>query len=150
MVDALYDVVGGKVFERCIHVMAGGGRMLVVGFTGGAIQSIPANLLLVKGISVLGVRAGADIQLQPQWAMEMNQQMKELTSGEEGRMLAPVIDSQVTAENFASAYRRVASRSVIGKAVVAWKTETMQQRHTTVSPHNDAGATQQMATLAKL
>ena len=128
LVDVVYDVVGGDTFDRCLGVMAGGGRLLVVGFTGGRVQAVPANLLLVKGVSVVGVRAGAEMRGRPEVAREMNARMRELTEGEAGRALAPVIDSQVDAEHFHAAYRRIADRSVIGKAVVTWTAEAQQQR----------------------
>ena len=139
-VDVLYDVVGGELFDRCVSVMAGGGRMLVVGFAGGRVQSVPANLVLVKGVAVVGVRAGADMQRSPQLVLEMNRQLKALTEGEEGRALAPLLDAQVDAEHFREAYTRVASRAVVGKAVVVWKEEEGQRREKPPSTVSAAAA----------
>lgn len=51
----IYDVVGGtKLFSSLLKVSGRGCRILIVGFAGGDIQKIPANLLLVKSVSVLG------------------------------------------------------------------------------------------------
>ena len=50
---------------QCLRVVAPGGRLLVVGFASGDIPSIPANIPLVKGFSVVGVRAGAEMARDP-------------------------------------------------------------------------------------
>lgn len=54
----VFDPVGGHVFDESTRCIAWGGRLLVVGFTSGRIASIPANIPLIKGFSVIGVRAG--------------------------------------------------------------------------------------------
>src|ERR1700755_3137486 len=55
--DVVYDPVGGEVFENSMRCIAWGARILVIGFTGGIVLS-RTNLLLIKGASALGVRAG--------------------------------------------------------------------------------------------
>lgn len=55
--DVVFDPVGGAVFEDSLRCIAWGARLLVVGFTGG-IGLARTNLVLIKGASVLGVRAG--------------------------------------------------------------------------------------------
>jgi NADPH2:quinone reductase len=57
--DVIYDPVGGDLFDACLRAVAWGGRLLVIGFASGKIQSIPANLPLLKGSSVMGVFWGA-------------------------------------------------------------------------------------------
>lgn len=54
-VDVIYDPVGGILTEQGLRAMAWRGRLLVVGFASGAVPSIPINLLLVKGCSLVGV-----------------------------------------------------------------------------------------------
>ena len=56
--DLIYDPVGGDVFDESARCIAWGGRLLVIGFTSGRIATIPANIPLIKGFSVVGVRAG--------------------------------------------------------------------------------------------
>ena len=56
--NAIYDPVGGEVFEQSLRCIAPEGRIMPVGFAGGTIQQIPANLLLVKNISVCGLNMG--------------------------------------------------------------------------------------------
>ena len=54
----MFDPVGGDVFDESTRCIAFGGRLLVVGFTAGRIATVPANIPLIKGFAVIGVRAG--------------------------------------------------------------------------------------------
>lgn len=56
--DVIYDPVGGDVFDESVRCIAFGGRLLVVGFTSGRIATVSTNMPLIKGFSVIGVRAG--------------------------------------------------------------------------------------------
>jgi NADPH:quinone reductase len=57
-VQLCFDPVGGDVFDQSVRCMAFGGRYLVVGFASGRIPEISVNYPLIKGFSVIGVRAG--------------------------------------------------------------------------------------------
>ena len=56
--DVVFDPVGGDVFDESTRCIGFGGRLLVVGFTSGRIATVPTNIPLIKGFSVIGVRAG--------------------------------------------------------------------------------------------
>ena len=58
-VDVVYDPVGGDIFDQSLRAIAWEGRLLVIGFASGRIPKVPANYLLVKNCSVLGVYWGA-------------------------------------------------------------------------------------------
>ncbi len=62
--DVVFDPVGGEIFENSVRCIAWGARILVIGFTGG-IGLARTNLLLIKGASVLGVRAGEAVRRNP-------------------------------------------------------------------------------------
>src|SRR5437868_7682668 len=62
--DVVFDPVGGEIFENSMRCLAWGARILVIGFTGG-IGMARTNLLLIKGASVLGVRAGEAVRKNP-------------------------------------------------------------------------------------
>ncbi len=62
--DVVFDPVGGEIFENSLRCIAWGARLLVIGFTGG-IGLARTNLLLIKGASVLGVRAGEAVRRNP-------------------------------------------------------------------------------------
>ena len=57
-IDLCFDPVGGDVFDQSVRCMAFGGRYLVIGFTSGRIPDISVNYPLIKGFSIIGVRAG--------------------------------------------------------------------------------------------
>ena len=54
-VDAVFDPVGGDYTAAALRLLATGGRLLIVGFAAGAIPQIPANRLLLKDLSAVGV-----------------------------------------------------------------------------------------------
>ena len=64
-VDVVYDPVGGRLFDESLRATALGGRILVIGFASGTVPQIPANILLVKNISVLGFFWGQYQTLAP-------------------------------------------------------------------------------------
>jgi len=64
--DVVYDPVGGDVFDESVRCIAFNGRLLVVGFTSGRIPTISVNMPLIKGFSVMGVRAGEYSRRFPQ------------------------------------------------------------------------------------
>src|SRR5712692_2574135 len=53
--DVVFDPIGGDAFDQALRAVNWGARMLVVGFAAGRVQSVPANLVLVKGIAIVGV-----------------------------------------------------------------------------------------------
>ena len=63
--DVVFDPVGGDAFDLSLRAVAQGGRILVIGFANGRIQQIPANILLVKNVSVLGFNYGKYIGWRP-------------------------------------------------------------------------------------
>ncbi|RDD46637.1 Quinone oxidoreductase-like protein 2-like protein [Trichoplax sp. H2] len=54
-VDVVFDAVGGDTFEKCLRCTGFGGRLLTIGYASGSIPKIPANILLVKNISAVGL-----------------------------------------------------------------------------------------------
>ena len=63
--DVVFDPVGGDAFDAALRAVNWEARMLVIGFAAGRIQSAPANLILVKNISVIGVVWGAQAARDP-------------------------------------------------------------------------------------
>ena len=56
--EVIFDPIGGDAFDLSLRCVANSGRILVIGFAGGRIQQIPANILLVKDVAVLGFNFG--------------------------------------------------------------------------------------------
>jgi NADPH:quinone reductase len=58
-VDVVYDPVGGDAFDASLRCIAWGGRIVIIGFAGGRVPQIPANLLLVKNCDAIGFYWGS-------------------------------------------------------------------------------------------
>ena len=64
--DVVYDAVGGEVFKSAFRATNPEGRLLPIGFAGGDVPQIPANHLLVKNLSVIGVYFGGYLNFKPE------------------------------------------------------------------------------------
>ena len=64
--DVVYDTVGGATFDAALRATNPEGRLLPIGFAGGAVPQIPANILLVKNLTVIGLYWGAYASLRPE------------------------------------------------------------------------------------
>lgn len=113
--DVVYDPVGGDVFDESIRCIAWNGRLLVVGFASGRIPSIPANMPLIKGFSVIGVRAGEYGRRSPQEGKEHFSSIDKLISG---GSLNPHIHKIYSLDQAIDALRELRDRKVIGKVCV--------------------------------
>jgi NADPH2:quinone reductase len=113
--DVIYDPVGGDVFDESVRCIAFNGRLLVVGFTSGRIPSISVNMPLIKGFSVMGVRAGEYGRQFPERGRENADAIWKLAA--EGR-LKPRVHREYALDDWRAAFDSLAGRSVIGKAVV--------------------------------
>jgi NADPH2:quinone reductase len=63
--DVVFDPVGGDLFGAALRATKPEGRMLVIGFASGKVPPVPANLLLVKNISVMGFYWGGYLKFAP-------------------------------------------------------------------------------------
>lgn len=61
----IYETVGGATFTACLGAAKPEARILPIGFAGGGVPQIPANILLVKNLTVHGVYWGAYAGLRP-------------------------------------------------------------------------------------
>ena len=79
--DVIYDPVGGEVLEKSMRVAAYGARLLVVGFTSGAPSKLMSNHVLIKGLSILGVRAGeTPTRIAPHMGRDYVEQLPKLAA----------------------------------------------------------------------
>ncbi|MFO0514303.1 MAG: NADPH:quinone oxidoreductase family protein [Rhodobacterales bacterium] len=65
-VDVVFDTVGGPAFLQALRATRPEGRLLCIGFAGGDVPQIPANLLLVKNLSVIGLYWGGYLAFRPE------------------------------------------------------------------------------------
>jgi NADPH2:quinone reductase len=64
--DVVYETIGGDIFQACFRATNPDGRILTIGFAGGEVPQIPANHLLVKNISVMGLYWGGYLTFRPE------------------------------------------------------------------------------------
>lgn len=64
--DVVFDTVGGALFDPALRSLRPEGRYLAIGFASGTVPQIPANLLLVKNLSVIGLYWGGYLSFRPQ------------------------------------------------------------------------------------
>lgn len=113
--DVIYDPVGGDVFDESVRCIAFDGRVLVVGFAGGRIPTISANMPLIKGFSVVGVRAGEYGRRFPALGAENIRAIDALAG--EGK-IRPHVCARFPLAQAREALRMLEERRVIGKAVL--------------------------------
>jgi NADPH:quinone reductase len=113
-VDVVFDPVGGKIFEESMRCIAWGARLLVIGFTGG-IGLARTNLLLIKGASVLGVRAGEAVRRDPAAGVA---RIKKLLEWAEAGKIRPNVSHRLPLEECAQAMRLLIERKAIGRVAL--------------------------------
>ncbi len=114
-VDIVYDPVNGPTFEESLRCLAWGGRILILGFLGGAPALARTNYLLIKGIEAIGVRIGGLTEAHPEIAAENIKRLIGLAA--EGK-LKPRIWRSFPLAQAADAIQALIDRAVIGKAVL--------------------------------
>ena len=113
--DVIYDPVGGDFSEPAFRSIAWRGRHLVVGFASGPTPSIPLNLPLLKGASIVGVFWGGFAKQEPKANAAM---MAELANWYAQGKIKPVIDRTMPMAELKAAYAHMGSRGVRGKLVM--------------------------------
>lgn len=114
--DVIYDAVGGKFAEPAFRSIGWRGRYLVIGFAAGDIPSLPLNLALLKGASIVGVFWGDFARREPK--NNLAGMMQLLGWMKEGK-IKPLISKTYTLEQVPQALNDMAGRKVTGKIVVA-------------------------------
>lgn len=113
--DVVYDPVGGDLAEPVFRSIGWRGRYLVVGFAGGSIPSLPLNLTLLKGASILGVFWGEFARREP---MKNAQALMQLAMWYAEGKIKPVIETQLPMSELKKGFELMASRGVRGKVVL--------------------------------
>ena len=113
--DVIYDPVGGPYTEPAFRSIAWRGRYLVVGFAAGPIPSLPLNLSLLKGASLVGVFWGDFAKREPQKNADM---MQTLLAWYQAKKIKPPIHTTLSMQALPEAYDLMNSRAVKGKLVL--------------------------------
>ena len=113
--DVIYDPVGGDVFDESVRCIAFDGRLLIVGFTSGRIPTVSVNMPLIKGFSVVGVRAGEYGRRFPEKGAENVQAVWRLA---DSGAIRPRVHAEFPLDRWREAFDLLADRNVVGKAVI--------------------------------
>jgi NADPH:quinone reductase len=113
--DVVYDPVGGDVFDKSRRCIAFEGRLVVVGFTSGRIPEAPANHLLVKNYSVVGLHWGLYRKMDPARIGMVHEELDRLWA--DGH-IDPMVSQALPLDEAPQALKALADRSTVGKVVL--------------------------------
>jgi NADPH2:quinone reductase len=113
--DVVFDPIGGDVFEASLRSIAWSGRLLIIGFAGGRVQQIPANILLVKNVSAIGFYWGSYRKHDPKRVQAGFQTL--LDWADNGR-IDPHVSMTFGLEQFRDALKTLEARKSTGKIVL--------------------------------
>ena len=114
-VDVVLDPVGGDRFVDSLRSLAEGGRLVVVGFTGGSIPEVKVNRLLLNNTEVVGAGWGASVMAKPELCREIGAAVGDLV---ERGFVRPIVSEAFPLERAADALERLDSRGATGKLVL--------------------------------
>ncbi|WP_418887209.1 NADPH:quinone oxidoreductase family protein [Hyphomonas oceanitis] len=113
--DVIFDPVGGDVFDESVRCIAFDGRLLVIGFTSGRIATVSTNMPLIKGFSVVGVRAG---EYGRQFPEKGRENVDTIWQWARDGKVNPRVHAEVPLEAAMDAFAMLWNRKVVGKVVV--------------------------------
>ncbi len=121
--DVIYDPVGGEMFDTSLRCIAPDGRIISMGFASGTIPTIPANIVLVKNISIIGVYWGFYFgwgrhPVLPSNDAKLRRAYAQLFEWAIQGKLKPRAHAVLPLSDFKSALQMIANREVIGRVIM--------------------------------
>ncbi|GAA1945044.1 NADPH:quinone oxidoreductase family protein [Microbacterium deminutum] len=113
--DVVFDPVGGEAFDASTRCIAFEGRIVVVGFAGGTIQSLAAGHVLVKNYSVLGLHWGLYPSMRPDLVEVAREELSRLA---DKGVIRPVVDRVVPFADAPAAFTALAAGDTVGRVVI--------------------------------
>ncbi|MHA7856755.1 MAG: NADPH:quinone oxidoreductase family protein [Henriciella sp.] len=113
--DVIYDPVGGDIFDESVRCIAFDGRLLVIGFTSGRIANVATNMPLIKGFSVVGVRAG---EYGRQFPDRGRANVKQIWDWARAGKTRPYVHATLPLEQTLDGFRELQNRQVVGKLII--------------------------------
>jgi len=110
--DVVYDPVGGDSYQRSTKCIAFEGRILVVGFAGGQIQSAALNHALVKNYSILGLHWGLYLTKNPALVRVCHEELSKLASA---GVVKPLVSERLALDGVADGLQRLADGTTVGR-----------------------------------
>lgn len=121
--DVVFDPVGGDTFNESLRCIAPDGRIIPMGFAGGTIPQIPANLVLVKNVTVIGIYWGYYMGWgkhapPPAMAARVRAAFDDMLAATAAGMLRPETYASFPLARFQEALQAITARQVIGRVVL--------------------------------
>lgn len=113
--DVIYDPVGGETYLRSTKCIAFEGRIVVIGFAGGEIQSAPLNHVLIKNYSIVGLHWGLYRTKNPALVRHCHNEVTRLAG--EGHVV-PLVTERVAFDGLPDALQRLADGRTVGRVVL--------------------------------
>ena len=120
-VDVVFDPVGGDLALTATRAIAWNGRYLIVGFASGVIPSFPANHVLIKTYSLIGVRAGESPRRDPDLARRQSAELRSLAAD---GVMRPHVSHRFPLADTGEALAVLERRQAIGRVVVEMGTNS--------------------------
>ena len=114
-VHLVLDSVGGERFTDSLRSLREGGRVVVVGFTGGSIPEVRVNRLLLGNTEVIGAGWGAYAMARPELCRDIDRALGPLI---EGGNVSPIVGARFPLDRAAAALREIDERRATGKVVL--------------------------------
>ena len=113
--DVIYDPVGGDTYTRSTKCIAFEGRILVIGFAGGQIQSAALNHALVKNYSIVGLHWGLYQSKNPQLIRDCHAQLTRLVAD---GAIKPLVSERLGLDEVPAGIQRLADGGTVGRVVI--------------------------------
>jgi NADPH2:quinone reductase len=113
--DVIYDPVGGELAGQALRATAWHGRYVVIGFASGDIPKFPANIVLLKEASIIGVWWGTWAAKNPKEQLKNVQELAALIAA--GK-LQPRITESYALDDYKEAFKAITERRALGKVVL--------------------------------
>lgn len=114
-VDVVYDAVGEPLATPALRALRPEGRFLAIGFAGGKVPQFPANILLVKNLTVIGLYWGAYLSFAPE---ALTASLRALLAMHGAGKLRPHVSHVIPLERFAEGFDLLRQRRSTGKVVI--------------------------------
>jgi NADPH2:quinone reductase len=112
--DVVYDPVGGDAYQRSTKCVAFEGRIVVVGFAGGQIQTASLNHALVKNYSIVGLHWGLYMKNDPALVRTCHTELSQLAANGVAR---PLVSQRLALDAVAEGLQRLADGTTVGRVV---------------------------------
>jgi NADPH:quinone reductase len=112
--DVIYDPVGGDTYARSTKCIAFEGRILIIGFAGGQIQSAALNHALVKNYSIVGLHWGLYQSKDPQLIKDCHAKLTKMVAD---GAIRPLVSERFGLDEVPAGLQRLADGGTVGRVV---------------------------------